>query len=52
MSELITVKPEEKLKGFSSENLKIVTNTKEKQVNQKRISRLLITSFYEKLSKK
>ena len=52
MSELITVKPEEKLKGFSSENLKIVTNTKENKLIKKRISRLLITSFYEKLSKK
>lgn len=50
MNELITVKPKVKLKGFASENLKIVSNTKENDLIKHRIFRLLSTPFYNDLS--
>ena len=50
MNNLITVKPKKKIKGFSSGNLKILSNTKENDLIVHRINRLKNTSFYSDLS--
>ena len=47
---LITVKPKVKVKGFSTENLGIISLTKEDLQIAHRISRLLTTPFYKDLS--
>ena len=50
MNNLISVKPKIKIKGFSSGNLKILSNTKENDLIKHRINRLKNTSFYSDLS--
>ena len=50
MSELVTVKPKVKLKGFNSENLIIQSATKDDQQIIHRINRLIGTPLFLDIS--
>ena len=52
MSELVTVKPKVKLKGFDPENLKISSATKDHQQVINRIIRLKGTSLFTDINDK